>query len=333
MAGPRLRLLRRHRCADGVQGLGQRHAPGDASVAGQRDLRRDRCGRRGAGGNGRGGGRRGRRRGRRGRAVARGAAGGQEEDQGRGRHSRAQGDSEHATTDAAPTLPVRSVPRRSCDDRRANGRTAGVLGSAAHRARGGCGGDGLLDRAGHGRSRTATAVIVDGSGGALPLQATFAELNDVTNRLSTRCSSAWHPRERLIWCGPNSLQVVVVLGAARKVRLVAVPLSYRFTAEEMAYVVDNSDATCVIADAEQAPLLASVADQCPKVRTWLTYTATEAPPAVPAPFQHWDEVLVSQPTTEPVLPEDPGFGGQMIYTSGADGEAEGGFAISSRRPG
>jgi acyl-CoA synthetase (AMP-forming)/AMP-acid ligase II len=174
-----------------------------------------------------------------------------------------------------------------------------------------------------------TAVIVDGSGGALPLRATYAELNDVTNRLSNALLETMAPRERLVWCGPNSLQVIVVLGAARKVRLVAVPLSYRFTAEEMAYVVDNSDATCVIADAEYAPVLASVADRCPKVRTWLAYTATEAPPPVPAPFRHWDEVLTAQPTTEPVLPEDPGFGGQMIYTSGTTGKPKGALRTSS----
>ena len=42
------------------------------------------------------------------------------------------------------------------------------------------------------------------------------------------------------------------------------PLSYRFNAEEMAYVIDNSDATLVVVDAEQAPLVAEVRDRHPE---------------------------------------------------------------------
>jgi acyl-CoA synthetase (AMP-forming)/AMP-acid ligase II len=40
-------------------------------------------------------------------------------------------------------------------------------------------------------------------------------------------------------------------------------------------------------------------------------------------------VLEAQPTTEPVLPEDPGFGGQMIYTSGTTGKPKGALRTSS----
>jgi acyl-CoA synthetase (AMP-forming)/AMP-acid ligase II len=167
------------------------------------------------------------------------------------------------------------------------------------------------------------AVVVDGSGGALPLAATYAELNSTVNRVANALAADVRPGERLVWCGPNSLQVLAVLHAARKLRTVAVPLSYRFTAEEMAYVVDNSDATCVVADADFAPELAKVADRCPKVRTWLGYTASEGAPALPAPFQSWDEVLASQPTTEPEPDGGPAGGAQMIYTSGTTGKPKG----------
>lgn len=60
----------------------------------------------------------------------------------------------------------------------------------------------------------------------------------------------------MAWCGPNSLEVLVLQHAARKAGLVAVPVSYRFTAHEMQYVIDNSDAVVVVVDAEQAPLVA-----------------------------------------------------------------------------
>ena len=61
--------------------------------------------------------------------------------------------------------------------------------------------------------------------------------------------------------------MLLTIHAARKLNLVAVPLSYRFNAEEMAYVIDNSDATVVVADAEYAPLIESVRSDLGKVNT------------------------------------------------------------------
>ena len=55
-----------------------------------------------------------------------------------------------------------------------------------------------------------------------------------------------------MWCGPNSTPVLAFIHAARKVGLVAVPAAYRFTAEELQYVTDNSDAVLVVVDAEHA---------------------------------------------------------------------------------
>ena len=113
-----------------------------------------------------------------------------------------------------------------------------------------------------------TAVIVDASGGARASTTTFAEVNQLVNRLAHGLlAEGARPGERLVWCGPNSLEVLVTIHAARKLNLVAVPLSYRFNAEEMAYVIDNSDATTVVVDADEAPLVAEVRARIPKVRT------------------------------------------------------------------
>jgi len=94
------------------------------------------------------------------------------------------------------------------------------------------------------------AVVVDESGGARPSSTTFAELNRAINQLAQGLHALGAtPGDRLVWCGPNSLEVLVVIHASRKAALTAVPLSYRFIAEEMQYVIDNSDATIVIVDA------------------------------------------------------------------------------------
>ena len=93
------------------------------------------------------------------------------------------------------------------------------------------------------------AVIDDRPDGTL-ICWTFAELEANANRLGRVFRDrGTKPRDRIIWCGPNSPWVGAAGMAARKIGAVAVPLNYRLTAEEAAYVVDNSDAVLVFTDA------------------------------------------------------------------------------------
>src|SRR5947209_10211832 len=139
------------------------------------------------------------------------------------------------------------------------------------------------------------AVIVDAAGGGRPAAVTFGELNSTVNRLAHALRSlGMQPGERLVWCGPNSLEVVTTIHAARKAGQIAVPLSYRFNADEMQYVIDNSDATLVVVDAEQAKPIAEVRDRIPKVRAVVTYEGD-----VPPGFEAWEAVIGAEPETEP----------------------------------
>src|SRR5436305_9571359 len=143
------------------------------------------------------------------------------------------------------------------------------------------------------------AVIVDAAGGRRPAAVTFEELNNTVNRLAHALRSlGMQPGERLVWCGPNSLEVVTTIHAARKAGQIAVPLSYRFNADEMQYVIDNSDATLVVVDAEQAPLVAEIRERIPTVRAVIAYGGD-----TPAGFEAWDDVLASQPDRDPTVDE------------------------------
>jgi len=162
------------------------------------------------------------------------------------------------------------------------------------------------------------AVLVDESGGATPSATTFGELNALANGAARAMRSLGaNAGDRLVWCGPNSLEVLVTIHAARKAGLVAVPLSYRFTADEMAYVIDNSNASSVVIDAEQAPLVASVRDQLPSVREVLVFGGDPLPG-----FQRWDDALAAESEAEPEAPGG-GVGAAMIYTSGTTGKPKG----------
>jgi acyl-CoA synthetase (AMP-forming)/AMP-acid ligase II len=173
------------------------------------------------------------------------------------------------------------------------------------------------------------AVVVDASGGATPSTTTFAELNALVNRVAHGLLAAGaRPGDRIVWCGANSLEVLVAIHAARKCNLVAVPLSYRFNAEEMQYVIDNSDATVVVVDAEQASLLAAVRDRLPKVRAVVVFGG-DAPAA--SGFLAWDDVCAGQPDAEPDIAADSEAGAAMIYTSGTTGKPKGALRTRTDR--
>src|ERR1700728_2426633 len=96
---------------------------------------------------------------------------------------------------------------------------------------------------------------------------TYAELEAQANRVANLLLSLGAgPGTKVLWCGPNSLQVVAVMNATRKIGAVAVPLNYRLTPEEARYVVDNSDAEIVYVDREYAPMFTALGGQLEKLR-------------------------------------------------------------------
>ena len=82
------------------------------------------------------------------------------------------------------------------------------------------------------------AVIDDGPGHAI-VTWTYAQLEAEANKLANALASLGvRARDKVIWCGPNSPQVVAVMNATRKIGAVAVPLNYRLTPEEAQYIVE-----------------------------------------------------------------------------------------------
>lgn len=177
------------------------------------------------------------------------------------------------------------------------------------------------------------AVIVDASSGAKFSTTTYAQLNQMVNQLAHGLLALGAVAgDRIVWCGPNSLETIAVVHAARKAGLVAVPLSYRFTSDEMAYVIDNSDATLVVADADYAPLIASVRDEIPQVKALVGFCATVEDTPLPDGFVDWTTCLSGQSTDEPVAVDASTVGAQMLYTSGTTGKPKGALRTSTNAP-
>ena len=106
---------------------------------------------------------------------------------------------------------------------------------------------------------------------------TYAELEAQSNRVANLLLSLGvGPRAKVLWCGPNSPEVVAVMNATRKIGAVAVPLNYRLTPEEALYVINDSDAEVVYTDHEHAAMFAGLRDQLEKVRHIIVVAAVSA---------------------------------------------------------
>ena len=158
-------------------------------------------------------------------------------------------------------------------------------------------------------------AVVDDRPGSAPRTLSFAALDAEVNRLAHALLDAGLvPGERVVWCGQNSLEVVVVTHACRRAGLGAVPLNYRLTAEEAAYVVADSGAVAVLCDAERAPLFASIA---PGVRHTVVFGGEPV-----GDQTAWDAFVAGAATDEP-QPGDVALNESVIYTSGTTGRPKG----------
>jgi acyl-CoA synthetase (AMP-forming)/AMP-acid ligase II len=179
---------------------------------------------------------------------------------------------------------------------------------------------------GHAQSTPDRVAIVDGD-----TSITYGDLNRTVNRLANGLLALGvRPGDRAVWCGPNSVPVITFLHAARKIGLVAVPLAYRFTAEEMQYVIDNSDAALVLVDAEQADRVAAVRERLPEVRHVVVFGGPAFDGAVA-----WEDLMDGAGAdgqagdAEPPIGGDPTAGATMIYTSGTTGKPKGALRTST----
>jgi acyl-CoA synthetase (AMP-forming)/AMP-acid ligase II len=162
-------------------------------------------------------------------------------------------------------------------------------------------------------------AVIDDKGNGDVVQWTYAqfeaEANKVANALLTLGASAG---KKVIWCGPNSPQVVAVMSATRKIGAVAVPLNYRLTAEEARYVIGHSDAEIAYVDAEYAHLFAGLVGDLPKLRHVIVVNGT------PPDGMLGDALIASASDQQPPeLSDELNAGATMIYTSGTTGKPKG----------
>jgi fatty-acyl-CoA synthase/long-chain acyl-CoA synthetase len=165
----------------------------------------------------------------------------------------------------------------------------------------------------HAAAQPDKLAVIDDRPSAATVTYTFAELNRRSNQLAGLLVSLGADTAcKVAWCGQNSAGLIVAVNAIRKCGAIGVPLNYRLTAEEAAYVVDNSDARIIYVDAAYEDLIASILAHTPQVEHVLVFDGDGA----------LEEQLDTLPGTD-VEPPQAATGGSMIYTSGTTGKPKG----------
>src|SRR4051812_11291878 len=171
-------------------------------------------------------------------------------------------------------------------------------------------------------------AVIDDRPGETVRQWTFTELEERANRLANvLLDHGVTPGTKVVWCGQNSAPVVALTHAARKVAATAVPLNYRLSPDEAAYVVDNSDARLVYVDAAYASLFAQIRDQITRVDEVIVFDG----PALDGMLDG-DALMEKASPSSPPEPKTDQPAATMIYTSGTTGHPKGALRRGSGNP-
>ena len=153
------------------------------------------------------------------------------------------------------------------------------------------------------------AIIAAGGG------RTFHELNANANRLTRAL------RRRGVGVGDalclvcaNRAEFAEAMTATTRMGVRVTTVNWHLTGEEMAYIVDNSDAKVVLGDARFASALQVAVERAGKVSVKLAIGGPIAG------FERYDEAIAAE---DPSDIDDPALGRTMLYTSGTTGRPKG----------
>jgi acyl-CoA synthetase (AMP-forming)/AMP-acid ligase II len=141
-------------------------------------------------------------------------------------------------------------------------------------------GDGLTRTAGRLPDKLA---IIDGD-----RSWTYAELNQRVNRVANGLTARSYRRgDVLALASGNSCEFLVTYFACAKLGLVCVPMNLGWRADEIAYVLDHSEAVGIVVEAQLVALVAPAVDKVPAVRDVIVAYGTDGQYEQSSPDRSW----------------------------------------------
>lgn len=163
-----------------------------------------------------------------------------------------------------------------------------------------------------------------------PRRLTFSQLEKRANRLANHLLSVGvEPGERVaVFCG-NATEYFETLLGCWKIRAVPLNVNHRYSATELAGIIDDSEPTVLVYEAVLAPAVLGIGDErLARFRTMLAVgdpmTASPAPDAggVPGALTY-DEACAAASDHRPVIEGRSGDDHYILYTGGTTGSPKG----------
>jgi long-chain acyl-CoA synthetase len=157
------------------------------------------------------------------------------------------------------------------------------------------------------------AFVMAGSG----VVVTYAELEERTNRLAHLLRDQGLERhDHYSIFMENSDRFIECCGAGERSGLHYTTINSHLTAEEAAYIVNNSESRVLITSSKLIDVARDVVELCPAVERWFVVDGGPHP----APFEDFDDAVGAYPSTRIA---DEWLGAGMLYSSGTTGRPKG----------
>ncbi|HEY2429332.1 MAG TPA: AMP-binding protein [Acidimicrobiales bacterium] len=155
------------------------------------------------------------------------------------------------------------------------------------------------------------AIVMANSGEVV----TFADFEAGANRVAHFLRDAGLRRlDHMAIFMDNDPRMLVTEGGAERTGLYYTCVNSYLSAEEAAYIINDSEARVVVTSAAKADVAAELPARCPNVERWLMAGGGSAP------FESWEEVVARFPA-EAIADEQ--LGTPMLYSSGTTGRPKG----------
>jgi acyl-CoA synthetase (AMP-forming)/AMP-acid ligase II len=166
----------------------------------------------------------------------------------------------------------------------------------------------------HARSRPGAVALVDGAS-----RCTYADLDRRVNCLAHALSrSGVGPGHRVLWLGQNSFRVVELLLAVAKVGAMFCPANWRQTATELAFVIEDFDATVVAWQEEEVgPAIREARALTGSASRWIRHDTVDDDP------EGYEAFLGSGSPDDPAIEVDPASSVLVVYTAAFSGRPNG----------
>ncbi len=157
----------------------------------------------------------------------------------------------------------------------------------------------------HRRRYADRIALVDGD-----VRLTWPEADDRVNRLANALRAAGvEAGDRVLWLGQNSFRIYELLGAVGKIGAMVCPAYWRWSAEEMAFAIDDFTPKVIVWQQEEiGDTVAAARERAGADALWLRHDDDE-----------YENFLAAGDIADPGIDVDPDAALLVIYTAAMDG--------------